>query len=54
MVFYVPYFHVQLLGCNSEEINELKRNVFMHTWHLWVFHDEINTNVGTEVFQAQS
>jgi hypothetical protein len=34
--------------------DKLKLNVFMHIWHLWVFHDDINVNVGTEVFQAES
>jgi hypothetical protein len=28
--FYVPYFHIQLLGCNPKITDKLKRNVFMH------------------------
>jgi hypothetical protein len=26
----------------------------MHTWQFWGFHDDINVNVGTEVFQTNS
>ena len=52
--FYAPYFHIQLLGCNTKITDKHKLNVFMHTWHLWVFHDDINVNVGPEVFQANS
>jgi hypothetical protein len=28
--FYAPYFHIQLLGCNTKETDKLKLNVFMH------------------------
>jgi hypothetical protein len=28
--FYVPYFHTQLLGCNTKITDKLKLNVFMH------------------------
>jgi hypothetical protein len=52
--FYAPKFDIQLLGCNTKITDELKLNVFMHTSHLWVFHDDINVNVGAEVSQAKS
>jgi hypothetical protein len=52
--FYAAYFHIQLLGCNIKLTQKLKLNVFMHILHLYVFHDDINMNVGTEVFQAES
>jgi hypothetical protein len=28
--FYAPYFHIQLLGCNTKITDKLKLNVFMH------------------------
>jgi hypothetical protein len=28
--FYAPYFHIQLLGCNTNITDKLKLNVFMH------------------------
>jgi hypothetical protein len=28
--FYVPYFYIQLLGCNTKTNDKLKHNVFMH------------------------
>jgi hypothetical protein len=31
MAFYVHYFDIQLLGCNTKETDKLKLNVFMHT-----------------------
>jgi hypothetical protein len=52
--FYVPYFYMPLLGCNTNITDKLKLNVCMNIWHLWVFHDDINVNVGTEVFQSES
>jgi hypothetical protein len=52
--FYVPYFHIQFLGCNTKETDKLKLNVFIHTSRLWEFHDDNNVNVGTEAFQAKS
>jgi hypothetical protein len=52
--FYEPYFHMPLLGCNKNITDKLKLNIFMHNWHLWAFHDDINVNVGTEVFQDES
>jgi hypothetical protein len=30
--FYVPQFHIQLLGCNTKESDKLKLNVFMHAY----------------------
>jgi hypothetical protein len=32
--FYVHYFLIQLLGCNTRETDKLKLNAFMHTSHL--------------------
>jgi hypothetical protein len=29
--FYVPYFHIQLLNCNTKQTDKLKLSVFMHT-----------------------
>jgi hypothetical protein len=52
--FYAPFFHILLLGCNTKETDKLKLYVYMHIWHLWVFHDDINVNVVTEVYQAES
>jgi hypothetical protein len=28
--FYAPYFHMPLLGCNTNITDKLKLNVFMH------------------------
>jgi hypothetical protein len=27
---FAPYFHIELLGCNTKITNKLKLNVFMH------------------------
>jgi hypothetical protein len=29
--FYLPYFDIQLLGCNTKITDKLKLNVFMHS-----------------------
>jgi hypothetical protein len=29
--FYVPYFHIQLLSCNTKKADKLKLNAFTHT-----------------------
>jgi hypothetical protein len=32
--FYVPYFYMPLLGCNTKIADKLKLYVCMHIWHL--------------------
>jgi hypothetical protein len=46
-VFYVPYFHIQLLGCNPKIMINLNLTSSC-------IHDDINVYVGTEVFPVKS